>query len=108
MDDWSKELPPSYQRCRDKGHDMEGRQARKAGRGFWRLMKCTRCTYEYQEDLDHRGRVTGQYGFHYPDGYLAPKGVMEYADRGDVKAAVRLVAVRQLVRTSSPIRAAAS
>lgn len=107
VDAWSQELPPTYQRCRDKGHDMEGRQARKAGTGFWRRLVCTRCQFEYQEDLDRQGRVIDKYGAKYPDGYLAPKGILSLADRGDVKAAVRLVSLKRLVNETRHIQAVA-
>ena len=72
--DRAAELPNGILTCREhRRHDWRPASVRRAGRGFYRLERCTDCHSERWQDLDSRGLVVAT-GVHYSEGYLNPPG----------------------------------
>jgi hypothetical protein len=60
--------------CREhRRHDWRPAAVNRAGRGFYRLERCSDCASERWQDLDYRGLVVAS-GVKYSDGYLNPPG----------------------------------
>lgn len=96
--DWAEALPEKFLICRDINHRWSGYRAYREGKGrnagFTRVLRCTACRTEREDTLDSRGYKVGT-KYHYPDGYLTPKGTGRMGS--DSRAALRLVSVLHAV-----------
>lgn len=60
--------------CREhRRHDWRPASVRRAGRGFYRLEKCSDCGSQREQDLDSRGLVVSS-RVNYVENYLNPPG----------------------------------
>lgn len=92
--DWAEALPERFLICRDINHRWGGYRAYREGKGrnagFTRILRCGLCRTEREDTLDSRGYKIGT-KYHYPEGYLTPKGTGRMGS--DSRAALRLVSV---------------
>lgn len=107
------ELPSGTLNCREhRRHDWRPASARRQGRGFFRLERCSDCHSERWQELDSRGLVTRS-GVKYSEGYLNPPGTGRVDQVG--QGVYRLELLRRLIEgeplttpTKRPSRKAAT
>ena len=93
---WSHDLPDEFLLCRDIGHQWRPYTARyvPADNAYERTIRCGRCTTERHQSISLQGEITSG-GYHYADGYVAPRGQGRLTGRA--RGALRLESVARLI-----------
>lgn len=101
VEEFAEGLSDKYLQCRELGHLW--RPTNRAGRielegtkekGWYRQLKCYRCTTKRVQELDHKGMILSNRYIH-PEGYL-----MEGLGRivGEGRGVLRLASLKRIVK----------
>ncbi|GCD96927.1 hypothetical protein [Embleya hyalina] len=89
---YAAEIPVSWLRCRELGHNWGPHSARVIeDGGFDRVLRCRRCPTKRYQVLDAFGRIVSN-TYDYPDGYRMPPGRGRIT--GDGRGVLRVVSIR--------------
>ena len=76
--------------CRDYRHSWRPKNARVVERGYERTLQCRSCGTQRVEVLHGTGQLLTR-RYHYPEGFLLPKGTTIDMDEVRIEATLRLI-----------------